>query len=112
MVYIMRREVLRENVLERFNETYIKDMEKARKIRNTLDRLCALEDRLLILENDERTAGGSYSKSLEESEERRIKNLNKILKPYGLSVVFCSHLAQIGKYGARGCIEFIALSWY
>lgn len=108
----MRREVLRENVLERFNETYIKDYDKAKKIRNTLDRLCALEDRLLILENDERTAGGSYSKSLEESEERRIKNLNKMLKPYGLSVVFCSHLAQIGKYGARGCIEFIALSWY
>lgn len=108
----MRRDVLRENVLERFNETYIKDMEKARKIRNTLDRLCALEDRLLILENDERTAGGSYSKSLEESEKRRIKNLNKMLKPYGLSVVFCSHLAQIGRHGKHGCIECIALSWY
>lgn len=107
----MRREVLRENVLERFNETYIKDMEKARKIRNTLDRLCALEDRLLILENDERTAGGRYVKELEESETRRIKNLNKLIKPYGLEVVFSSHLATIGKHGANGCIEVVALSW-
>lgn len=108
----MRREVLRENVLERFNEIYIKDMKKARKIRNTLDRLCALEDRLLVLENDERTAGGRYVKELKESESRRVKNLNKVLKPYGLSVVFSSHLAQIGKNGAHGCIEYIALSWY
>lgn len=108
----MRREEIRRNVLERFNETYIKDIEKARKIRNTLDRLCALEDRLVILENDERTAGGRYVKELEASEERRIKRLNKMLKPYGLSVVFCSHLAQIGRYNKRGCIECIALTWY
>ena len=108
----MKRKILRANILERFNETYIKDMGKARKIRNTLDRLCALEDRLLILENDERTAGGRYVKELEESEIRRVKNLNKLLKPYDLEVVFCSHLAQIGKYGARGCVEHIALSRY
>ena len=108
----MRREEIRRNALERFNETYIKDIEKARKIRNTLDRLCALEDRLLILENDERTAGGRYVKELEESEKKRIERLNKMLEPYGLNVVFSSHLAQIGEYGANGCIKEIALSWY
>ena len=86
---------LREIALERFNSEYIKNEDKARNIVNRFYRLAGADDRLLILNNDERTADRPYTKELEERTEKALNNLRNDLKEYGLTIRYYSWLPTL-----------------
>lgn len=86
---------IRYNSLNRFNEAYIHDINKASYIINSYYRLCGLSNRLLILDNDERTYNTRYTTNLHAREDRHINRLNEALKPYGLCLMFFSWLPSI-----------------
>ena len=76
----------REKQLKRFNEVYIKDEEKARKIFNSYYRYVALYERVLTMDNDSRWYGSRYHQEESKKAERWEKRLAEWLKPYNISV--------------------------
>lgn len=74
----------------------LEDIDAARRIMNSFYRLCGLLNRLLILENDERTCN---RRSTREASNRALswtRRLNKELEPYGLALSFSGYLPSIG----------------
>lgn len=86
----------RELQLKNFNERYIKDFEKAKKILNSYYRYVALYSRLIELENDSRWAYTDYTKDLQEKESRHYNRLTAYLKPYGIKIFVPWSLPYMG----------------
>ena len=86
---------LREKALERFTTEYIQDSDKARNLVNRFYRLSAMDDRLLILENDERTANRYYTKELSIKATKSLDRLRNDLKQYGLTIRYYSWLPTL-----------------
>lgn len=78
----------RERALINFNDEFIHDLEKARKIINSYYRLSGLNYRVCIMQNDEATANSKYLEECEAKEQRWIKRLNSYLAPYKLHIVY------------------------
>lgn len=87
----------RERQLERFNEDHIHDINKARYITNSLYRLAGLDERLVYLQNDERTCDRPSTRYEEERALNWVKRLNKNLKPYDLQIMYSGIYPQICK---------------
>lgn len=68
------------------SEPTAEQISKAKKILNSFYRFWALEDRLLMLENDERTANEEFVKRDRERANRWHDRLNKELKEYNLKL--------------------------
>lgn len=84
----------RAKALQEFAEK-IGDYSAAKTIINRYYRVCAAEQRLLILENDKRTADSRYTALLCEKCDKMRAGLKKIANAYGLIVVYYSHLPTI-----------------
>lgn len=85
----------RERQLEHFNDAYINDIDKAKKILNSYYRLCGLSERTFYLANDEKTCNGKYCKECEERELRWISRLNEMLNGTNLKVTYLGFLPSI-----------------
>lgn len=79
---------LRERALINFNNEFIHDLSKARKIINSYYRLCGLSYRVCLLQNDADTCDADYTKEQEAKEEKHINRLNNYLQPYGLNIAY------------------------
>lgn len=88
---------LRIKALERFNEKYINDMEKATNFANRFYRLCGLSERLFYMNNDATiySRRKRWIEELEEKEDRMINRLKEELKQYGLTVYYFGYLPTI-----------------
>lgn len=84
----------RAKALQEFAEK-IGDIDAAKTIINRYYRVCAAEQRLLILENDERTADSRYTAEQREKCDKMYANLEKIANKHGLIIVNYSHLPTI-----------------
>lgn len=85
---------LRKKALQDFAEK-IGDISAAKTIINRYYRICAAEQRLLILENDERTVNSRYTAEQCEKCDRMRAKLKKIVNAHGLIIVNYSHLPTI-----------------
>jgi len=92
---------LREKALERFNNDYINDMTKAANLVNRFYRLSGMDERLLYLENDERTHDKPYTLELSEKAERSLDKLRKDLKAYGLTIRYYGYLPTLEEIGTQ-----------
>ena len=75
------------------------DIASAKKAMNAYYRLCGLEERLLILENDERTCNTPYTKSLQEKEQKAIERVNGYFKEFDAVLVWFGYLPTICEPG-------------
>lgn len=64
------------------------EIAKATSIMNSYYRLCGLDERLLYLENDERTCNSRFVKELEEKREHWYKRLNAQFKEYSATLIY------------------------
>ena len=75
------------------------DIAEAKRIMNSYYRLAGLNERLLYINNDERTYNFYFRsgelKRLEEQEDRWIKRIKNWLKEYGLTINYYSFLPTI-----------------
>lgn len=71
----------------------------ARKAMNAYYRLCGLEERLLYLENDEKTCNSAYTKALQEQEERAIERVKKYFEEFNAVLVWFGYLPTICEPG-------------
>lgn len=97
----------RERALISFNDEFIKDLTKARKIINSYYRLCGLSYRVCLLQNDADTCNTTYTAEQEAKEARHIKRLDTMLQAYGLNVVYSGiypTIAILDKEKAGTCI--------
>lgn len=81
--------------LNRFNDQFIHDINKASYVANSYYRLCALCETNLYLANDERTCNCRSTALSEEREERWVNRLNGVLKEYGLKLVYFGYFPTI-----------------
>lgn len=84
----------RAKALQEFAEK-IGDYSAAKIIINRFYRVCAAEQRLLILENDEKTVNSRYTAEQREKCDKMRANLKKIANAHGLVMVYYSHLPTI-----------------
>lgn len=68
---------------------------KAKKVYNAFKRLNKLNDRLLILDNDERRYNSRYTLWLHDEAEALEKQVKKALKPFKLQLRYYNWLASI-----------------
>ena len=85
-------------VIELANRTNA-NVNGARKAMNAYYRLCGLEERLLYLENDERTCNSNYTKSLQEQEERTIERVKKYFEEFNAVLIWFGYLPTICEPG-------------
>ena len=71
------------------------NIENARKAMNAYYRLCGLEERLLYLENDEKTHNTRYTKRLQEQEERAIVRVKKYFEEFNATLIWFGYLPTI-----------------
>lgn len=71
----------------------------ASKAMNAYYRLCGLEERLLNLENNERTCNSYYTKALQEQEERAIERVKKYFEEFNATLVWFGYLPTICESG-------------
>lgn len=91
--------------LEKFNNEYIHDYEKAKYILNVYYRYVALVQRVTTLENSD-AYNSRYCKSEQAKEEKRYDALCKILKNYGICVFVPWSLPFLGiKDETNGAIK-------
>lgn len=86
---------LRRNELEKLTSNYTNDPEISKNFMCKFYRICGALERLLILENDERTVNESYTLKLSETTHKRVERLKADFEKYGLTLVFYSHLPTI-----------------
>lgn len=72
-----------------------KAIAEAKKLMISFYRLCGLEERLLYLENDEKTCNSRYAASLETKAEKWRERLQVAFKSYGLTLVWYGYLPTI-----------------
>ena len=91
--------------LQRFNEQYINDIDKARYILNSYYRFVALYRRNAELEQNERIYNSRWFKAEEEKAERWWNRLSGILSEYGISIYVPWSMPFLGIKGENGCIS-------
>ena len=92
--------------LEKFNDEYIHDIEKARKILNSYYRYHALYTRVLVMDNDSNYYGSRYHQEQSKKEEKWRNRLTEMLKPYGISIYVSWSMPFLGIVNPEnGCIE-------
>ena len=92
---------LREVALDRFNEDYIKDLDKARNFVNRFYRLAGLNERCLYQDNDERRCNKSWVQREHDKEDRMIDKLRADLKPFGLTIRYYGYLPTLEEIGTQ-----------
>lgn len=85
---------LRAREVERLTEI-TKDADEARHLMNRFYRLCGALDRLLHLENDEKTAKRTRTAEIRARTDKAVKALENDFAGYGLLLVFYGHLPTI-----------------
>lgn len=88
---------LRFNARKRFEEMYIKDEDKAYNLCNRFYRLCGIDDRLLIMNNDYEYYN-RHRRYIEEQEAKADKMRDRLindLKEYGLTLYYFGYLPTI-----------------
>lgn len=85
---------LREKQLYKLAEI-TKSIEIASNLMNRYYRLCGIDERLLYLENDERTANRKSTQELSEKADRALTKLQKDFSGYGLKLVYFGYLPTI-----------------
>lgn len=70
-------------------------IKEAKKALNLFKRLNRLNDRLLILDNDERRYNSAYTQYLHDEADELEKRVNRALKGFKLKLVYYSWLARI-----------------
>lgn len=95
--YNMSIKELRIKALERFNEKYIHNMEKATNFSNRFYRLCGLSERLFYMNNDAEIYNRRkrWIEEEEKKEDRAIQRLKNELKQYGLTIYYFGYLPTI-----------------
>ena len=71
------------------------NIENARKAMNAYYRLCGLEERLLYLENNEKTCNSYYTKELQKQEERAIERVKKYFEEFNATLIWFGYLPTI-----------------
>lgn len=71
------------------------DYETARNLMNRFYRYAGMLDRLLYLENDERTANRPFTKELEDKAEKARERLNADFNKIGLMLEFYGYIPTI-----------------
>ena len=71
------------------------NIENARKAMNAYYRLCGLEERLLYLENNEKTCNSYYTKELQKQEERAIERVKKYFEEFTATLIWFGYLPTI-----------------
>ena len=69
------------------------------KSKNAYYRLCGLEERLLYLENNEKTCNSYYTKELQKQEERAIERVKKYFEEFDATLVWFGYLPTICSVG-------------
>lgn len=77
------------------NEVYTDNLKIAQNLMNRYYRLCGADERLLYLENDERTANRRSTQELSEQTEKRLAKLQADFKAYGLKLVYFGYMPTI-----------------
>ena len=67
----------------------------AKKAMNAYYRLCGLEERLLYLENNEKTCNSYYTKELQKQEERAIERVKKYFEEFNATLIWFGYLPTI-----------------
>ena len=75
------------------------NIENAKKAMNAYYRLCGLEERLLYLENNEKTHNSYYTKKLQKQEERAIERVRKYFKEFDAVLIWFGYLPTICSAG-------------
>ena len=81
-------------VIELANRT-TGNIENAKKAMNAYYRLCGLEERLLYLENNEKTCNSYYTKELQKQEERAIERVKKYFEEFNATLIWFGYLPTI-----------------
>lgn len=71
----------------------------ARNLMNRFYRLCGALDRLIVLENEERTANLRWVQELSEATDKRNDKLNEEFKVYSLELKYFGYLPTICPLG-------------
>lgn len=71
------------------------DMAKAQNLMNRYYRLCGMDERLLYLENDERTYNRRSTKELEARRDKAFDRLQNDFQAVGLKMVYFGYLPTI-----------------
>lgn len=79
----------------------INDLQEARKAMNSLYRFCGFKERLLYLQNEEKTCNTRYTKEQEEKAFKWFDRLNTYLKPFDACIVYFGCLPTICKFGTK-----------
>ena len=69
--------------------------DQAAHLMNRYYRLCGADERLLYLENDERTANRRSTQELSEQTEKRLESLQADFKKIGLKLTYFGYLPTI-----------------
>ena len=106
---------LRKREVDKLGYLYTKNdrekaIAKAKKLMVSFYRLCGLEERLLYLENNEKTCNSRYVASLEAKAEKWRERLQVAFKSYGLMLVWYGYLPAITAY--KGGNEVIYTFFY
>ena len=82
------------------------DINEARRLMNSLYRLCGLCEKNLWLENTERTCNLKSTQASEERERRWWQRLDKDFKEiYGLRLVYCGYMPSVVKECEHGGVS-------
>ena len=95
-----RKKAIKELAMRNNLNPTQQDIDDARKAMNSYYRLCGIEERLLRLENDERTCNGWGTKRLETRRDSWFLRLNEIFKTkYNAELVYSGYLPCICELG-------------
>lgn len=86
---------LRRNELKKLTSSYTNDPEISKNLMCRFYRICGALERLLILENGERTVNERYTLKLNETTYKRVERLKADFEKYGLTLVFYGYLPTI-----------------
>ena len=92
---------LREVALDRFNEDYIKDFDKARNFVNRFYRLAGLDERCLYYDNDENLYNKYWVQKAHEKADKMLDKLRADLKPFGLTIRYYGYLPTLEEIGTQ-----------
>ena len=79
-------------LLERNESATIED---ATKTMNAFYRLCGMDERLLYLENDERTCNKSYTRELSDRSQKAVARVKGYFEKYNATLVYYGYLPTI-----------------
>lgn len=86
---------MREKEVRNASEKYGIEYKELKTMMSRYYRLCGAYERLLYLENDERTCNNRCTQQLSEQTENRYFKLNNDFKKYGLEMKFFGYVPTI-----------------